>query len=227
MTQQTQNSTSRRRARPTNKPHSQFLKERVPTVPSRYNAQVLALDSYWMPHKWISVEDAIVYEAKELVQQHVGSDIFVLHGGTNAKTDTRTQIQTSTIIAIKGASKLQTRKAPMLSNRVLFRRDRHVCAYCGDIHTEASLTRDHIVPVSRGGQNSWMNVVASCYRCNNKKGDRLLSECGYELLYVPYAPCHYEAMLLQNRRILADQMEFLVNGIKNKDSRALLGNLDN
>lgn len=190
-------------------------------------ALVLTLDSYWQPHKWVTVEDAIVYEAKDLVQQHVGQDIFILHGGVNAKTNTQSQIQTSTIIAIKGASKQQSRKPPMLSNRVLFRRDRHVCAYCGDVHTETALTRDHIVPVSRGGKDSWMNVVSSCYNCNNRKGDRLLKECGFELLYVPYTPCHYENMLLQNRRILADQMDFLVNGIKNKESRARQGFLDN
>jgi 5-methylcytosine-specific restriction endonuclease McrA len=192
------------------------------TPASIHNALVLTLDAYWQPHKWVTVEDAIVYEAKELVQQHVGQDIFILHGGINAKTQTQSSIKTSTIIAIKGASKQQVRKPPMLSNRVLFRRDRHVCAYCGDVHTEAALTRDHIVPVSHGGKDNWMNVVTACYPCNNRKGDLSLKQAGLELLYIPYTPCHYENMLLQNRRILADQMTFLVNGIKNKDSRATL-----
>lgn len=191
-------------------------------TPSRYNSLVLMLDAYWQPHDWVTVEDAIVYEAKDLVQQHVGQDIFILHGGINAKTGLQTEIKTSTIIAIKGASKQQVRKVPMLSNRVMFRRDRHMCAYCGTVHTEGSLTRDHIVPVSKGGKDSWTNCVTACYPCNNRKGDRLLKDTGQELLYTPYVPCHHEAMLLRNRRILADQMDFLVNGIKNKDSRAIL-----
>ena len=195
-------------------------------VPSRYNSLVLMLDSYWQPHDWVTVEEAITYEAKELVQQHVGQDIFILHGGVSAKTGEQTQIKTSTIIAIKGASKQTVRKAPMLSNRVLFRRDRHVCAYCGDVHTEGSLTRDHVIPVSKGGKDTWTNCVTACYPCNNRKGDRLLKDTGQELLYVPYTPCHFESMLLRNRRILADQMEFLMNGIKNKDSRVFLKNLE-
>lgn len=219
------NLNDRRRRRISHTPQLQVVQE--PVVPSKHNALVLTLDSYWQPHKWVTVEDAIVYEAKELVQTHVGKDIFVFHGGTNRVTNEQSVIKTSTIIAINGASKQQSRKVPTLSNRVLFRRDRHLCAYCGDIHTEASLTRDHIVPQSKGGKDTWMNCVTACYPCNNKKGDRLIKESGMELLYVPYVPCHYENMLLQNRRILADQMEFLVNGIKNKESRALQGLLDN
>lgn len=219
---------TRRRLKPSNRNQKAFeaaqTAEIEVTKPSSRNSLVLALDSYWQPHKWVTVEDAIVYESKELVQQHVGQSIFVLHGGTNAKTGTRTTVETSTIIAIKGASKQQTRRTPLLSNRVLFRRDRHMCAYCGDVHAESALTRDHIIPVSKNGKDSWQNCVTACYNCNNRKGDKTLQETGQQLLYVPYVPCNYESMLLQNRRVLVDQMEFLMNGIKNKDSRALILN---
>jgi 5-methylcytosine-specific restriction endonuclease McrA len=92
----------------------------------------------------------------------------------------------------------------------LFGRDRNICAYCGGHFANfRELSRDHTIPRSRGGQNTYQNLVTSCRACNAKKGDRLLNEIGFELLYVPYEPNHAENMILQNRNILADQMDFL------------------
>jgi hypothetical protein len=54
-----------------------------------------------------------------------------------------------------------------------------------------------------------MNVVTSCRWCNQKKGNRTLEEARLQLLYVPYVPNRAEYLILTNRRILADQMEFL------------------
>jgi 5-methylcytosine-specific restriction endonuclease McrA len=76
------------------------------------------------------------------------------------------------------------------------------------------------VPKSRGGENTWMNCVTACKECNSKKGHKTLKEAGLELLYVPYVPNHFENMILQNRNILADQMEYLLSGVP-KHSRVL------
>ena len=54
-----------------------------------------------------------------------------------------------------------------------------------------------------------MNVVTTCRQCNGHKRNRLPQECGLELLYAPYVPNKAEYLILTNRRILADQMEFL------------------
>ena len=99
-----------------------------------------------------------------------------------------------------------------LTNTNLFRRDCYICAYCGENFSthRAVLTREHVTPVSRGGENVWSNVVTSCRACNQKKADRLVEECGMRTLYVPYAPSLAEGMILRNRRILADQMAYLV-----------------
>ena len=53
-----------------------------------------------------------------------------------------------------------------LSRRMLFARDRHVCAYCGERFADTVLSIDHIRPVSRGGVDSWMNWVTACLSCN-------------------------------------------------------------
>ena len=67
-----------------------------------------------------------------------------------------------------------------LTQRNLFLRDRYTCQYCGrlrkDLDEKEYLTRDHIIPVARGGKDSWTNVVTACKKCNNIKADYLLSE---------------------------------------------------
>ena len=64
--------------------------------------------------------------------------------------------------------------------------------------------------ISRGGSDTWNNVVAACRRCNNHKAGRTPEEAGMELLAVPFTPTHAEYIYLQGRRVLADQMEFLL-----------------
>jgi 5-methylcytosine-specific restriction endonuclease McrA len=81
---------------------------------------------------------------------------------------------------------------------------------------------EHIVPSSRGGADSWMNLVAACKPCNRMKRDRTPEAAGMKLHYVPYIPNRYEAFILRNRKILADQMEFLLRGVP-KSSRIHVG----
>jgi 5-methylcytosine-specific restriction endonuclease McrA len=73
-----------------------------------------------------------------------------------------------------------------ISRRVLFARDGWRCGYCGS--RSSTLTLDHIVPRSRGGESIWENVVASCASCNHRKGDRLLEEAKMELRVSPRPP---------------------------------------
>jgi 5-methylcytosine-specific restriction endonuclease McrA len=63
-------------------------------------------------------------------------------------------------------------------------RDGGACAYCGGPAT----TVDHIVPRSRGGRNSWLNTVAACGGCNQRKGDRTPAEARMPLRTTPRAP---------------------------------------
>ena len=92
-------------------------------------------------------------------------------------------------------------------------RDRHVCAYCGSQLAVEHLTREHIRPTSRGGQDTWMNCITACRACNGRKGNRLPEETNMSLLYLPYVPNLHEDMILRGRRILADQMEFLLASV--------------
>jgi len=76
-----------------------------------------------------------------------------------------------------------TRSIPV-SRRGVLRRDAHRCAYCG----RSASTIDHVQPRSRGGADSWENLVAACLRCNNLKSDRTPAEMGWSLRWTPKAP---------------------------------------
>jgi 5-methylcytosine-specific restriction endonuclease McrA len=72
-----------------------------------------------------------------------------------------------------------------VTNTFLFARDGYRCQYCGrasfELRPREALTRDHVVPISRGGLNVWTNVVTACSACNTRKADHLVSECGMHL----------------------------------------------
>lgn len=190
---------------------------------------VLALDKNWTPHSWISKNDAITLEAKGLIIEHVGDDLITYRGGENSLTHQQSELMTASIIVVDGAADMRKYKTPALTNTALFQRDRFMCAYCGGLFANLDLTRDHIMPVSKGGADVWMNVVTACKSCNNLKGDllpgKLLPAGMYspqgtrsmDPLYVPYIPCRAEAMIMRNRAIKADQMAFLLSRIVNKE----------
>ena len=183
---------------------------------------VLALDISGIPRKWVSFDDAITYHAKGAIAWSLGDIVARYHGGTQ-NTGVDSYLETSSIIAIRGHGfDPQKHGKVALSNRTLFGRDRYVCAYCGEhFQNHNHLSRDHIMPRSKGGLNVWMNVVTACKDCNTRKSNRTLKETGMELLYLPYVPNHYESMILQNRNILADQMDYLMSGVP-KHSRILM-----
>lgn len=72
-----------------------------------------------------------------------------------------------------------------LSRKNILLRDRNTCQFCGCPFPASELTLDHVVPRSRGGRSSWDNLVACCYQCNNRKGDRTPEEAGLELVRRP------------------------------------------
>lgn len=186
--------------------------------------QILQLDSAGNPQCWINYEKAAYYYTKDLVAWTTNAVDLTLHGGMNAATGKQSTLTMETIIAVKG--KVTNRQVEVmnkvpLTNRTLFRRDRHICAYCGQEYGSSDLSRDHIIPESKAGPNTWMNVVAACNSCNKLKDDRTPEQAHMPLLYVPYIPNRAEYLILQNRRILADQMDFLIARVP-KESRLLI-----
>ncbi|ROS51339.1 HNH endonuclease [Frigoribacterium sp. PhB24] len=97
-----------------------------------------------------------------------------------------------------------TRQIPV-SRRGVMRRDSHRCAYCG----RSATTIDHVQPRSRGGADSWENLVACCLKCNNLKSDRTPHEMGWELLVTPKPPHGVGWVVRGMERTQADWDEYL------------------
>lgn len=99
-----------------------------------------------------------------------------------------------------------------VTNTFLFARDHYRCQYCGrhqsDLKPREALTRDHLVPISRGGLNVWTNVVAACSPCNARKGNRLSHEIGMVPLTVPVEP-HFVHLSWAVRRLTPAQAKYI------------------
>jgi hypothetical protein len=182
--------------------------------------QVLRTDVAGMPLEWIDYRSAAsLYHAKQ-VAYTCGSPIYTLYGGFNARTGDRSTIEVSSIIATHGDTYAQERNSdtytPPLNNRTLFRRDANVCMYCAERFSTSDLTRDHIQPISQGGSDVWTNVVTACRRCNNHKGGRTPEQAKMQLVAVPFKPTYAEYIYLKGRRVLSDQMQYLLTHFPRK-----------
>ncbi len=175
---------------------------------------VLQLDVSGRPQAWIAARDAAVLYASDAVAWTLGNTLHVLRGGIQRVSGLQSRIEVHPIIAVRGTVPSRAwRQSPALSNLKLFNRDRQICAYCGGHFRLDELTREHITPVSRGGADSWMNCITACRACNGRKGNRLPEEARMTLLYLPYVPSLHEDMILRGRRIVADQMDFLLASV--------------
>jgi 5-methylcytosine-specific restriction endonuclease McrA len=99
-----------------------------------------------------------------------------------------------------------------VTNTFLFARDDYTCQYCGrtqhELKPRECLTRDHLLPISRGGGNEWHNVVTACSTCNTRKGNRLPDECGMHPSRVPMEP-HFVHLAWAVRRLTAIQAKYI------------------
>lgn len=172
--------------------------------------RVLSLDAHGRILDWISWQDATCLYVRDAVVWTLGEPCMEIHGGTSRLTGQQSIITLHPIIAARGHARRQGKEpSPALTNAALFARDAHLCLYCGRDFPRQQLTRDHVVPSSRGGRDIWENVVSACYSCNSRKGGRTPQQAGMPLLAIPYRPSWVEHLILSNRNILADQMSFL------------------
>jgi 5-methylcytosine-specific restriction endonuclease McrA len=102
-----------------------------------------------------------------------------------------------------------------LNNHNLFARDKYTCQYCGKKFRSDDLTCDHVIPKSkwkgRHNNHCWTNVVTACFKCNNKKADKILDQSGMKLLKKPTAPKMIDIVAFHNNRQIPPAWEdFLV-----------------
>ncbi|HCD25914.1 MAG TPA: HNH endonuclease [Gammaproteobacteria bacterium] len=172
--------------------------------------RILRLNIAGQPVEWVSWQDAVCLYSRDLVSWTIGDPLLTLRGGHSRVDSCTSVVEIHSIIACQGRVVSRSSHIPPLTNQALFGRDGNLCLYCGKHFSDQELSRDHVLPVSKGGQDTWDNVVACCRRCNHFKGDRLLESTSLELLALPYVPNFAEYLALINSgRILGDQMAFL------------------
>ncbi|NHZ34747.1 MULTISPECIES: HNH endonuclease [Massilia] len=173
--------------------------------------QILALDIAGNPFGWISAQEAIHYYAVGKVAWELGDREFLFRGGVS-NAGVLSTMTVKPIISIMGSERMTKKLRVALplgdDNQLLFARDRHTCAYCGNVFARQHLSRDHILARTHGGKDSWTNCVTACKPCNQAKGATMVHDF-HPLLYVPYVPCRFEHFILSGRNVLADQHDYL------------------
>lgn len=186
-------------------------------VADLHTTRVLSLDSSGRILDWISWQEAVCLYVRDAVSWTLGQPCLTVHGGHNRDSGEQSLIQLHPIIASRSRTRAPVLDpAPALTNPALFARDRYLCMYCGMHYARADLTRDHVMPLSRGGLDIWQNVVTACLACNVRKGSKTPQQAGMPLLAIPFRPSWVEHLILSNRHILADQMDFLMGHMPRK-----------
>jgi 5-methylcytosine-specific restriction endonuclease McrA len=144
-------------------------------------SKVLVLNASYEPLNITSWRRAVVLLLKGKAEQ-------LEHNGHYLYAD----FPLPTVIRLRHYVRVPYKEIPLTRRNVL-ERDRHSCQYCN--YRGEQLTLDHVIPRSRGGGDTWENLVAACVRCNVKKGNRTPKEASMALRCQPrrpYSSLHFE-----------------------------------
>lgn len=153
---------------------------------SKYQ-RTLVIDSSFMARSIISTERAFVISYKG------NAEVIAEHPETFGLVNPELKINKPSIIRVYKYVKQNIQKVPLTRENV-YRRDNYECVYCGSSYLK-SLTLDHVIPQSKGGENAWDNLVTACRTCNSEKADLTLEEYGKEIVE-PKRP-HYLMLMKQ------------------------------
>lgn len=159
----------------------------------------VVLNSTYEPISVLPVRDALllVLQGKAVVVEEHPS-IVIRSPSVTFQAPTMVALKTF----VRGRKIFRTNAS--LTQRNLFARDNYTCQYCSrhksELRHSEFLTRDHIHPQTRGGRDTWENLVTACSTCNNKKADRDLSETTLKLAKKPVAPTLFELWMKQSQR---------------------------
>ena len=165
---------------------------------SKYQ-KTLVVDSSFMARSIIPTERAFVISYKG------NAEIIAEHPQTFGLVNPELEIYKPSIIRVYKYVKQHIHKVPLTRENV-YRRDNFECVYCGNSNQKL-LTLDHVIPQSKGGQDSWDNLVTACRQCNGEKADLTLEEYGKEIPE-PKRP-HYLMLLKTVHHIPQEWEKFL------------------
>jgi 5-methylcytosine-specific restriction endonuclease McrA len=141
---------------------------------------VLLLNASWEPLRVIPLKRAVVLVLQEK------ADVLEVVDDSEPVRSASCQVARPSVIKLRYYVKVPWKAKAALNRANLTNRDAGACQRTG-CHRSGN-TIDHVVPRSRGGRHEWANVTLMCSKCNQEKGDRLLSELGWELKTTPSTP---------------------------------------
>ena len=124
-----------------------------------------------------------------------GKAVIVTHDVDNPIVSEKKSFERPTIIRLTKWLYIPRRKIMPLTRQNIFKRDGYNCAYCG---SNKNLTIDHIIPKSKGGKNTWENLVTCCAKCNCKKDNMTLREAKMVLRIKPTIPTYLSFITTTN-----------------------------
>jgi 5-methylcytosine-specific restriction endonuclease McrA len=139
--------------------------------------RTLVLNAGYEPLAVVSFKRALMLVINQKATVLAATDEHVVHSANR-------DFELPSVILLQRYVRIPGSRVIPVSRRGVLRRDGHRCAYCG----RAANTIDHVQPKSKGGADSWENLVACCLRCNNKKSDKSLDELGWLLKTQPRMP---------------------------------------
>ena len=167
---------------------------------------VLTLNASYEPLRIVSMKKAMTLLTKGVAVVEVPTDILI-HRGLG--------IYAPSVIRLRNYANVP-HKRPIPSRKNIFVRDGYKCLYCGAKAPRVVLELEHVIPKSKGGPNTWDNLVASCHGCNQKKGDKTPEEAGMKLIHRPLpATVHTSRFVLKTLGAEVDEWsKFLWNDSK-------------
>jgi hypothetical protein len=148
---------------------------------------VLLLNACFEPIRIISVRDALKKVTKGKAVVVLASTRFVYPG-----------VFAPSVIRLLAYRYVPVRMQ-VVTKKNIYLRDNHTCQYCGRKLHASELTLDHVLPRSRGGRNTWENLVTACKKCNQAKDNMTPEEAGMKLLHrVIPATVHTARSLLRS-----------------------------
>lgn len=162
--------------------------------------KTLVIDSAYIARSVIATERAFVISYKG------NAEVIAEYPETFGVVNPTLEINKPSIIRVPTFIKMDFQKVP-LTRQNIYKRDNFECVYCGEDNKKL-LTLDHVVPQSKGGPNSWNNLVTACKKCNGEKSDLTLEEYG-KPIPKPQRP-HYLMLLKKVHHIPEEWKPYLL-----------------
>ena len=139
--------------------------------------RTLVLNAGYEPLAVVSFKRALILVLNQKATVLAGSGEQLVHSASE-------KFSLPSVILLQRYVRVPSTRNVPVSRRGVLRRDGYRCAYC----QKSANTIDHVQPKSRGGKDTWENLVACCLKCNSSKGDKTLHEIGWQLRVQPKMP---------------------------------------